>query len=155
MTQISRPFQIVLAAFVVFAALWFTVLHKHSSSSGESASAPQPAASTPAQSEAGGGTPASKGGVYHGSAQDRADGFLHFSTAAQIVESARRHRAGQEGLLLVAVEAARLGDRLRWETSRGGDLFPHLYGPLAPTESASVRPLPLGPDGLHVFPELA
>jgi hypothetical protein len=66
-TQISRPFQIVLAAFVVFAALWFTVLHKHSSS-GESASTSQPAASAPAQSSAGGGTPASKGGVYHGSA---------------------------------------------------------------------------------------
>ena len=93
-------------------------------------------------------------GVYHGSTQDRADGFIHFSTAAQIVESARRHRAGQDGLLLVAVDAALLGSRLRWEASRGGDLFPHLYGPLDPAESASVRPLPLGPDGLHVFPWL-
>ncbi|HWB49659.1 MAG TPA: DUF952 domain-containing protein [Stellaceae bacterium] len=93
-------------------------------------------------------------GAYHGSSQDRADGFIHFSTAAQIVESACRHRAGQDGLLLVAVDAARLGDRLKWEPSRGGDLFPHLYGPLDPAESASVRPLPLGPDGLHVFPEL-
>ena len=94
-------------------------------------------------------------GAYRGSSQDVADGFIHFSTAAQIVESARRHRAGQGGLLLVAVEAARLGDRLKWEPSRNGDLFPHLYGPLDPAESASVRPLPLGADGLHVFPELA
>ena len=93
-------------------------------------------------------------GSYPGSSQDQADGFMHFSTAAQIVESARRHRAGQDGLLLIAVDAARLGDRLKWETSRGGDLFPHLYGLLAPAESASVRPLPLGPDGTHVFPEL-
>jgi hypothetical protein len=65
-TQISRPFQIVLAAFAVFVVVWFVALRHHSS--GESSSAPQPAASTPAQSEAGGGTPASKGGVYHGSA---------------------------------------------------------------------------------------
>jgi len=93
-------------------------------------------------------------GLYHGSSQDRADGFIHFSTAEQIVESARRHRAGQDGLLLVAVEAARLGDRLRWETARNGALFPHLYGPLAPHEAVRVDPLPLGPDGEHVFPPL-
>jgi uncharacterized protein (DUF952 family) len=93
-------------------------------------------------------------GNYRGSSQDLADGFIHFSTGAQIVESARRHRAGQDGLLLVAVDAARLGDRLKWESSRGGDLFPHLYGPLDPAESTSTVPLPLGPDGLHVFPEL-
>ena len=94
-------------------------------------------------------------GAYRGSSQDLADGFIHFSTAAQIVESARKHRTGQAGLLLVAVDADRLGDRLKWEKSRGGDLFPHLYGPLDPAESTSVRPLPLGPDALHVFPELA
>ena len=93
-------------------------------------------------------------GAYHGSSQDRADGFIHFSTATQIVESARRHRAGQDGLLLVAVDAARLRDRLRWENSRSGDLFPHLYGALDPAESASVRPLPLGRDGNHKFPDL-
>ena len=91
-------------------------------------------------------------GVYRGSDDDRRDGFLHFSTAEQIAESARRHRAGQAGLVLLAVESARLGDRLRWEPSRGLQLFPHLYGPLDPDEAASVRPLPLGPDGLHVFP---
>jgi uncharacterized protein (DUF952 family) len=91
-------------------------------------------------------------GTYAGSSQDKADGFIHFSTAGQIVESARRHRAGQDGLLLLAVDAGRLGDRLKWETSRAGDLFPHLYGPLDPAESAWVRPLPLGADGVHVFP---
>jgi uncharacterized protein (DUF952 family) len=93
-------------------------------------------------------------GVYRGSAQDRADGFIHFSTAAQIAPSARRHRAGQDGLVLVMVESARLGDRLRWEPARGGELFPHLYGPLAPAEATSVRLLALGPDGAHVFPPL-
>ena len=96
-----------------------------------------------------------KTGTYRGSSQDMADGFIHFSTTVQIVESARKHRAGQDGLLLVAVEADRLGDRVKWEPSRGGDLFPHLYGPLDPAESASVRPLPLGADGLHLFPLLA
>jgi len=97
---------------------------------------------------------AGRAGVYHGSAQDRDDGFIHFSTAAQIVESARRHRAGQDGLLLVMVDAERLGDRLRWEPAHSGDLFPHLYGPLRVTEAAGVRPLPLGPDGAHIFPSL-
>jgi uncharacterized protein (DUF952 family) len=97
---------------------------------------------------------AKRTGSYAGTPDDLRDGFIHFSTAAQIAESARRHRAGQTGLMLVAVESAKLGDRLRWEPSRGGDLFPHLYGPLDPAEAASVRSLPLGPDGLHVFPPL-
>ena len=94
---------------------------------------------------------AERDGEYRGSADDRRDGFLHFSTAAQIAESARRHRAGQSGLVLVGVEANRLGDRLRWEPSRGGALFPHLYGPLLPAEVAQVTPLALGADGLHIF----
>lgn len=91
-------------------------------------------------------------GEYAGTAEDRRDGFIHFSTAAQIAQSARRHRAGQAGLVLVEVEAARLGARLRWEPSRGGELFPHLYGTLLPAEAASVAPLPLDPDGSHIFP---
>jgi uncharacterized protein (DUF952 family) len=94
-------------------------------------------------------------GQYNGSADDRRDGFLHFSTAQQIAESARRHRAGQAGLVLVAVEAGILGDRIRWEPSRDGALFPHLYGPLFPNEATSVVSLPLGPDGEHVFPALS
>lgn len=91
-------------------------------------------------------------GLYRGSSQDEADGFIHFSTASQIVESAARHRAGQDGLVLVAVEASRLGEALRWEPSRGGALFPHLYGPLPLDAVRSVEPLPLGPDGRHQFP---
>jgi uncharacterized protein (DUF952 family) len=94
-------------------------------------------------------------GTYRGTVDDRRDGFIHFSTAEHIVESARRHRSGQGGLLLIAVEDVRLGCRLRWEPSRDGDLFPHLYGALDPAEAASIRPLPLGPDGLHVFPPLS
>ena len=93
-------------------------------------------------------------GIYRGTADDLRDGFIHFSTAEQIAESARRHRAGQTGLVLIAIESARLGDGLKWEKSRGGALFPHLYGALDPAEAASVRPLPLGPDGEHVFPPL-
>jgi uncharacterized protein (DUF952 family) len=97
---------------------------------------------------------AERAGAYHGTADDLRDGFIHFSTAARIAESARRHRAGQTGLVLIAVESARLGDRLKWEPSRGGALFPHLYGALDPTEVTSIRPLPLGPDGEHIFPPL-
>jgi len=93
-------------------------------------------------------------GRYDGTQDDRRDGFIHFSTGEQVRESARRHRAGQAGLVLVAVEAARLGERVRWEPSRGGALFPHLYGPLFPNEAAAITRLPLGPDGEHVFPEL-
>ncbi|MGF7210717.1 uncharacterized protein (DUF952 family) [Skermanella aerolata] len=91
-------------------------------------------------------------GSYPGSSQDAADGFIHFSTASQIVESAAKHRAGQAGLVLLSVDAARLGAALKWEPSRGGELFPHLYGPLAVGAVTAVDPLPLGPDGRHVFP---
>jgi len=97
---------------------------------------------------------AAAAGEYHGTADDRRDGFIHFSTAAQIADSARRHRAGQTGLVLVIVDPALLGDRLRWEPARNGRLFPHLYGPLDPAEAAECVPLPLGSDGNHVFPPL-
>jgi uncharacterized protein (DUF952 family) len=97
---------------------------------------------------------AARAGIYRGTADDLRDGFIHFSTADQIAESARRHRAGQSGLMLISVESTRLGDRVKWEKSRGGDLFPHLYGALDPAEVTSVRPLPLGPDGEHLFPPL-
>lgn len=93
-------------------------------------------------------------GRYEGSSQDRADGFIHFSTAEQVVESAAKHRAGQSGLVLIAVDAAKLGDALKWEPSRGGALFPHLYGPLGLEAVTRVEPLPLGPDGRHLFPPL-
>jgi uncharacterized protein (DUF952 family) len=97
---------------------------------------------------------AERGGRYAGSSQDAADGFIHFSTAAQIVESAARHRAGQRGLVLLAVDPEALGAALRWETSRGGQLFPHLHGKLPRTAVRRVTKLPLGADGLHVFPPL-
>ncbi|HTH96352.1 MAG TPA: DUF952 domain-containing protein [Stellaceae bacterium] len=93
-------------------------------------------------------------GQYPGSSQDRADGFIHFSTATQIVASAAKHRAGQDGLVLLAVSPEKLGPALRWEPARDGALFPHLYGPLDVTAVTWTAPLNLGPDGHHVFPPL-
>jgi len=87
-------------------------------------------------------------GRFDGAGADLADGYIHFSTAAQAPETARRHFAGREGLVVVAVEAADLGAGLRWEPSRGGDLFPHLYGPLPTALALHVRPAPLGADGV-------
>jgi uncharacterized protein (DUF952 family) len=97
---------------------------------------------------------AEAGEPYLGSADDLRDGFIHFSTAAQVRDSAARHRAGQTDLLLIAV-AESDSDSWRWEPARGGDLFPHLYGPLPMAAVVGVHELPLGPDGLHVFPPLA
>jgi len=98
---------------------------------------------------------AERRGVYPGSPDDARDGFIHFSTVAQVEETARRHFAGQVGLFLVAVDADLLGDNLRWEPSRGDDLFPHLYGELDLAAVTAVMDLPLRSDGTHVFPELA
>ncbi|MBT4935128.1 MAG: DUF952 domain-containing protein [Rhodospirillaceae bacterium] len=92
-------------------------------------------------------------GQYVGSGDDLADGFMHFSTAEQVAESAGLHRNGVTDLLLIAVDADRLGPALKWESSRGGQLFPHLYGGLDVSKVISARELPLGDDGLHVFPE--
>ena len=97
---------------------------------------------------------AEQAGRFDGAPIDFADGFIHFSTAEQARETAARHFAGQDDLLLVAVEAAPLGDALRWEVSRGGALFPHLYAPLELSAVRWVKPLPLGADGTHVFPEM-
>ena len=93
-------------------------------------------------------------GVFTGAPVDVADGYIHFSTAAQARETAAKHFAGQSDLKLVAVEAAALGPGLKWEPSRGGALFPHLYAPLPLTAVRWVRDLPLGADGAHVFPDL-
>lgn len=89
-----------------------------------------------------------------GAPVDLADGFIHFSTAAQVAETAAKHFAGAAGLVLVAVEADALGDTLKWEPSRGGALFPHLFAPLSRAAVLWSAPLPLGPDGAHVFPTL-
>jgi len=91
-------------------------------------------------------------GAYRGSAADRADGFIHFSTATQAPETAAKWFAGQTGLVLVAVDGDALGAALKWEPSRGGALFPHLYGDLPLSAVRSVVALPLGADGRHVFP---
>ena len=95
---------------------------------------------------------ADREGTFQGAAIDLQDGYVHFSTAAQVGETARRHFAGQADLVIVAVDAGALGAALRWEPSRGGDLFPHLYAPLPVAAVRWVRPLPLGADGEHVFP---
>ncbi len=93
-------------------------------------------------------------GHYEGSPQDRADGFIHFSTAEQVEASAAKHRTGQPGLVLLAVDPEALGDSLGWEASRGGALFPHLYGALPLAVLRDIWELPLGPDSHHVFPPL-
>jgi uncharacterized protein (DUF952 family) len=95
---------------------------------------------------------ASASGRFAGSAVDIADGFIHFSTADTVRETAARHFREQDDLLIVAVDADRLAPHLKWEVSRGGALFPHLYGPLETAGVAWVEPLPLGPDG-HLFPD--
>jgi uncharacterized protein (DUF952 family) len=94
-------------------------------------------------------------GRYDGSEVDRRDGFIHFSTARQVAETAARHFAGQADLVLVAIPEAALGAALRYEPSRGGALFPHLYAALDPARAQWVRPLPLAGDGRHAFPDLA
>jgi len=91
-------------------------------------------------------------GVFTGSAVDRRDGFIHFSAAHQLRETARRHFAGRPDLVLLAVEAEILGADLKWEKSRGGDLFPHLYGLLDVKSVHSVEPLPWNRMA-HEFPE--
>jgi uncharacterized protein (DUF952 family) len=91
-------------------------------------------------------------GAYHGSADDARDGFIHFSTADQLPGTLAKHFSGRDGLLLVAVDAAALGDNLVWEPSRRGDLFPHLYAPLPAEAALWTTPLPLNNDGEHELP---
>ncbi|MCC2096683.1 MAG: DUF952 domain-containing protein [Hyphomicrobiales bacterium] len=89
-------------------------------------------------------------GVFAGAPVDLADGFIHFSTASQTRETAARHFAGADGLVLAALDADALGADLKWEVSRGGDLFPHLYRQFTMDEVLWARPLPLH-DGAHDF----
>ena len=93
-------------------------------------------------------------GRFLGAPVDHADGFIHFSTAGQVRETAARHFAGQNDLLLIAIDAGCLGSALKYEPSRGGALFPHLYAGLPVNLIQSVVALPLGDDGVHLFPEL-
>lgn len=91
-------------------------------------------------------------GVFRGAPVDLADGYIHFSTAEQARETARRHFAGKDGLLLVAFDADALGPALRFEPSRGGDLFPHLYATLDPGLALWAKPMPMNADGTHHLP---
>ncbi|WEX08953.1 DUF952 domain-containing protein [Chelativorans sp. AA-79] len=93
-------------------------------------------------------------GVFTGAPIDIQDGFIHFSTASQVQETAARHFSGQDGLFLIAVEEEELGPALKYEVSRGGQLFPHLYASLPVNAVRWVKPLPLGGEGGHVFPAL-
>jgi uncharacterized protein (DUF952 family) len=92
-------------------------------------------------------------GRFSGAPVDLADGYIHFSSAGQLRETAARHFAGQGDLLLIAVDDATLGPALRYEASRGGALFPHLYAPLDPGTVRWIAKLPLDASGHHVFPE--
>lgn len=93
-------------------------------------------------------------GATRGAPVDLADGYIHFSTAAQLAETAAKHFAGEDDLVLLALDADRLGADLRWEPSRGGQLFPHLYRELRQSDVLWCRPLPLGPKG-HSLPDLS
>ncbi|SDI53203.1 Uncharacterized conserved protein, DUF952 family [Bradyrhizobium lablabi] len=97
---------------------------------------------------------AERQGVYKGSADDLRDGFIHFSTAAQVAETARKHYFGQTGLFLIAVDAEALGDALRWERSRNDELFPHLYGELDIGAVTAILDMRARSDGYHDIPEL-
>lgn len=99
---------------------------------------------------------ACEAGSYEGSADDRRDGFIHFSTATQLAETLRKHYAGARDLVLLYVREQSIApaDTLRWEPSRGGALFPHLYGPLPAAAVQRVEALALDARGLHVLPDL-
>lgn len=93
-------------------------------------------------------------GVFAGAAIDLTDGYIHFSTAQQAQETAAKHFIGQTDLLLAAIDADKLGSALKYEVSRGGALFPHLYEPLEFSAVIWVKPLPLDADGHHIFPDM-
>ncbi|MEZ6130101.1 MAG: DUF952 domain-containing protein [Planctomycetaceae bacterium] len=92
-------------------------------------------------------------GTSHGAAIDLKDGYIHFSAAHQVRETAARHFSGQTDLVLVAVDERVLGENLKWEVSRGGNRFPHLYDTLNVACVTSAVQLPLGEDGVHQFPD--
>lgn len=98
---------------------------------------------------------AQRTGAYHGSADDQRDGFIHLSAAHQLQGTAQKHFRGQSGLVLVGFRTDDLGEALRWETSRGNDLFPHLYGPLRTELAVETYELQLGEDGVPILPEIA
>ncbi len=92
-------------------------------------------------------------GQFSGSEIDLIDGFIHFSCQSQVEETASKHFTAQPNLKLVAIDSTLLGNNLKWERSRGGDLFPHLYAPLKQEAVLWSVPLPLAADGSHIFPQ--
>ncbi len=98
---------------------------------------------------------AERAGIFLGAPIDRQDGYIHFSTADQVAETAAKHFPGAHDLVLVAVDAPSLGPMLKWETSRGGALFPHLFASMSPSSVLWVKALPLDQSGRHVFPDLS
>jgi len=92
-------------------------------------------------------------GTYGGAKVDLTDGFIHFSTAGQLRETVRRYFAENSDLMLIEVKVQALGARLKWEPSRGGDLFPHLYGDLPMAAVSRTWAFPLGADGARQFPQ--
>jgi uncharacterized protein (DUF952 family) len=97
---------------------------------------------------------AERRGVFKGAAIDLHDGYIHFSDAGTVKETAAKHFAGQTDLLLISIDAGCLGDSLKWEKSRGDALFPHLYGDLPLNAVTKVEALPLDAAGMHIFPAL-
>lgn len=91
-------------------------------------------------------------GEFAGAPIDMADGYIHMSSSAQVAETAAKHFAGQDDLVMAMVDLPALGDKVKWEESRGGQLFPHLYGPLPLAAVTKHVVLRLGPDGKHLFP---
>jgi uncharacterized protein (DUF952 family) len=94
-------------------------------------------------------------GRFEGAGVDLQDGFIHFSAASQVAETARRYFRGQYDLVVLEVESEALGEALKWEPSRGGDLFPHLYGPLACEQVMAIHSAPLDEDGVPRLDGLA
>lgn len=95
---------------------------------------------------------AREAGIYYGSADDKRDGYIHFSTATQLPGTLAKHFPGRGGLVLIAVDAGRLGAKLDWEPARDGELFPHLHDALATDAAVWFTPLTLKPDGTHDLP---
>ena len=92
-------------------------------------------------------------GAFHGAAIDLEDGYIHFSTRQQVKETVEKHFHGQLDLLVVGVDPDQFGEELKWEPSRGGDLFPHLYGSLSLDSVVTVDDLPMGKDGKFIYPD--
>lgn len=92
-------------------------------------------------------------GVFEGAPIDLQDGYIHFSTSSQMEETANKHFTGQGNLKLVQVPTSSLGDALKWEVSRGGELFPHLYATLETNKASAVHELRANQDGIYTFPE--